>query len=84
MFSLIKNCGRLSHAATRAGSSPRRGRTRPGLELLESRDLMSTVVVGPPVPAPPPVGTVPPSHVNPPPGTMPPTYINPPSGTTNG
>ena len=51
----------------------------PSLESLETRALQS-VIQGPPVPAPPPTGTMPPVIVHPP--TMPP--VQPPQGSAGG
>ena len=50
----------------------------PTLEALETRSLQSVITItGPPVPAPPPTGTLPPVHIKPPPlpGTLPPVHI---------
>ncbi len=65
MLSFTKIRGAIRQTTSRTGSQRRRSRTRPGLEALEGRDLMSTIgpTIGPPSPAPPPPGTVPPVHV---------------------
>jgi hypothetical protein len=66
MLSFTKIRGAFYQTTSGTSSHRRRSRTRPGLEALEGRDLMSTVgpPIGPPVRAPQPGGSVPPVIIN--------------------
>jgi hypothetical protein len=68
MLSFTKIRGAFFQTTSGTSSHRRRSRTRPGLEALEGRDLMSMFgpPIGPPDPAPQPPGSVPPVAIKPP------------------
>ena len=74
MSSFTQMRGLFSKNSAAVASPRRKARIALALESLEGRALMS-VVTGPPVSQPPPVGTMPPIHVGSPSGTLPPSYL---------